>query len=199
MLRLSFAAAVIAALFTAAPAIAWESHDTRLILGLDPALEPPLPALSRDADGAVRLNLGVTGAVGTGPVIAPVPDGFHLIPGGPGRMALGGFFEVDLGGVRVGGAVSGAEDGGRAAVSAAYAFGDTRLVMELGGAWSQPAVMTGDDSGYHDGMDLRLSLRHALTPQLYIAGTAVAATATEPRSTADRDSLLFGASIGLRF
>lgn len=203
MLRLPFAAVVVSALFAAGPAAAWEAHDTRLSLGLDPALASPslasssLPSLSLDPSGTVRLNLGVAGSLAAGPAITPVPDGFHLIPGGHGRMALGGFFEVELGAVRFGGVVGGADDGGRAVVSAAYAFGDTSLVMALGGTWSDPTATVDDDFGYQDGLDFRLSLRHALTPQVYVAGTAAAAT--EPRSTTDRSSMMFGASIGLRF
>ena len=62
-------------------------------------------------------------------------------------------------------------------------MGELRLGDSLGGAPE-------DDEG------LGLSLSHALTPNLYVAGTAAAAA---PRSTSDRSSVLFGASIGLRF
>lgn len=65
--------------------------------------------------------------------------------------------------------------------------GELRLGGSLGGATE-------------DGVDLGLSLSHALTPNLYVVGTAAAtATVAEPRSTSDRRSVLFGASIGLRF
>lgn len=113
-----------------------------------------------------RLSLG-----GGSPVLAWVPQGVHLIPGD----SLGG-----------------ADDDGRAGISASYSFGESSAGMQLSGIWNDPVT--------EDSVDLRLSLSHALTPNLYVVGTAAAATTVgEPRSTSDRSSVLFGASIGLRF
>ena len=195
----AFRAVLLATLLGAGPAVAFEVGETRLSLGLDPTLTTgSLSSVRGGVDGAVRLNLGLTGPLAAGPALVSVPDGFHLSPGG--RMALGGFVEGNVLGVRLGATVSGAEDGGRAAVSAAYAFGATRLMLQVGEAWSDPApplseTLTGP--GYQGGLDVSLTLRHAITSGLYVAGTA--AVLSEARGGLDHSSMLFGASIGLRF
>lgn len=193
---LTSALSTVCLLAAAGPAAAFDTGRTPLALGLDPALAASsLPSARIVSEGGVRLDLGVAGPLAAGPAIEPVPDGFHLIPGGHGRKALGGFLEADLSGVRVTSLVSGARDGGRAEVSAAYAFGDTRVIMRLGGEWADSTAF--GESSYQDGVDVSLTLRHDLTPSLYVAGTAAANTA--PESSTEGSGLLFGASIGLRF
>ncbi|GEM_PF-2958044 len=106
------------------------------------------------------------------------------------RLSLGGGAQ----GVHLipGDSLGGADDDGRAGISASYSFGESSAGMQLSGIWNDPVT--------EDSVDLRLSLSHALTPNLYVVGTAAAATTVgEPRSTSDRSSVLFGASIGLRF
>lgn len=174
-------ALLAAALLTAAPAWGFDGGRTQLSPGQEPG----------------RLDLGRGGALALGPAVEPVPEGFTLIPGGQGRKALGGFLATDVGKLRLSGQVTGADDGLRAQVAAAYAFGDTSLVMRLGSEWA--AATTLDDAAYRDGLDLSVSVQHALTSGLYVAGTAAATTATDGDGHAERGSVLFGASIGVRF
>lgn len=202
MLRPSVVIAAAVLLSAASPAAALDAGQTRLTLGLDPALSTAsLPSLRFDADGAAKLDLGLTGPIAAGPAAAPAPDGFRLIPGGHGRMALGGFLEMNAGALRIGGSIAAAQDGGRAEVSAVYGLGDTSLILRLGGTWADSAAITPDSlaPAYQDGIDLSVTLRHALTPSLYVAGTAAATSEGDMTPASDRGSVLFGASIGLRF
>jgi hypothetical protein len=184
---------LLAAILVALPVAVRAAGETRLA-----------PGLRLTADGGLRLDLAGGLAIGVAPAADTVPspsEAGRLIAGSASRRALGGSLELSLGAVRLGGALNGAIDGGRAELTASGDIDeDTSLILRWSDNWTGSALPIGQDPATvaDGGSDLRLTLRHTLSPGLYVAGSAAAVS--ESRGATERSSsMLFGASVGLRF
>ena len=165
---------------------------------------PPLPL----AGEAAHIDVGISSLIAIGPAFRwttaePRPTG----GAGPDvTLAAGGFLEYALDAFRFGGSLTGDGDIGRVELSAGYAAGDTTIQVRLGSEWGatsfgpQPGGPDSGDAGSPNDFDFGFTVRHLLTPNVYVAGTAAATAPSEHPAEPDRSGgFLFGATIGLKF
>ncbi|MBF0332344.1 MAG: hypothetical protein HQL40_01705, partial [Alphaproteobacteria bacterium] len=75
--------------------------------------------------------------------------------------------------------------------------GDTEYLLRLGAGWSGEPAMDAAEASVDDGIDLSLTVNHALSPDVFVAGMAGAG---RDRTDGDEpDRFRFGAGLGLRF
>jgi hypothetical protein len=181
------------ALLTSAPALAAGSGV------------PPLPL----AGEAAQVDVGISSLVAVGPAFRWASPGPRLTGGaGPDdRLAVGGFLGYAVDAFHFGGSVTGGEGIGRVELSTGYGFGSTTLQVRLGSEWGTTSFspnparlgLSFGEPPVPNGLDVGFTVRHDLTPNLYVSGTASAAQENDPAAPDESGSVLFGATIGLRF
>lgn len=174
-----------------------------------PALAAGMPAVPLAGDAA-RFDVGISSLIAVGPAFRWVAAEPRLAdsPRHGDALAVGGFLEYAVDAFRFGGSVTEGAGIARAELTAGYVDGATSVSVRLGSEWGDGAAIRfspnparfglSDAAAAPNDLDVGFTVRHDITPSLYVSGTA-AATAPAERPEAERPGLLFGASIGLKF
>ncbi|MBF0305835.1 MAG: hypothetical protein HQL41_09340 [Alphaproteobacteria bacterium] len=173
-------AALVAVLMLVSPAVR--------AAGLEPG---GLALRLLDSPDARRFDVSPLAALSFGPVV-----GESFQPFGD-RLAVGGFVRMNFASWSVGAAVSRLDERPGAELEIGLEDGETEYLLRLGAGWSGESSLDAAEASMDDGIDLSLTVNHALSPDIFVGGMAGAG---RDRTSGDEPGRFrFGAGLGLRF